>query len=258
MSAGCWPSSACATACRPWSSPTRPAWSGPAAAEGPLRQGLPGVAQRPAERADHRDRQQPPGVHRGGVYQQGGQRQGHGHHSSPAPVVADYEVVPERAERAQPPGHAALLPAAGTAARADARARRIRAVYPSPTRAVPGTMASSAASLPGHDTPAPSAPQNMPNEVSMTPTANFKAFSGTRDSGARTAIPTAATTTTAAAAATAARPWFCWLAPKVIAMKTTSMPSSSTPLNERVNAYQSRTPRRPSLVAVRAAATWRA
>src|SRR5262249_30463579 len=83
--------------------------------------------------------------------------------------------------------------AAGTAARA-ARARRSRAVYPSPTRAVAGTMASRAASWPGHDTPAPSAPQNTPNEVSMTPTANFMVFSGTRDSGARTAIPTAATT----------------------------------------------------------------
>jgi hypothetical protein len=35
----------------------------------------------------------------------------------------------------------------------------------------------------GQCTPAPSAPQNVPNEVSMTPTANFIAFSGTRASG---------------------------------------------------------------------------
>src|SRR5215470_18372202 len=257
MSAGCWPSSACATGCKPWSSPTRPAWSGPAAAEGTgsSRLARRRAAQRPAERPGHRDGQQPPGVHRGGVHQQRGQRQGNGHHGGPAPVVADHEVVPERAEHAQPPAHAVLLSAAGTEARAAARARPSRAVYPSATRAVAGTMASSAASWPGHDAPAPSAPQNTPNEVSTTPTENFIVFSGTRDSGARTAIPTAATTTTAATAPAAASPTFCWLAPKVIAMNTTSRPSSSTPLNERVNAYQSRTPRRLPPVAVRAAAT---
>src|SRR5262249_30717113 len=161
--------------------------------------------------------------------------------------VADHEVVPERAERAQPPAHAALLSAAGTAARA-ARARRSRAVYPSPTRAVAGTMASRAASWPGHDTPAPAPPHNTPDQGSMTPTANCRVSSGPGDGGARTATPTAAPTTTAVAAPAAARPRFCWLAPKVIAMKTTSRPSSSTPLNDSVNAYQSRTPCRARLV----------
>ena len=117
---------------------------------------------------------------------------------------------------------------------------------------------SSAASWPGQDTPAPSAPQNTPNEVSMMPTTNFRVFSGTRDSGARTANPTTATTITAATAPTAASPRFCWLSPKVMAMKTTSRPSSSTPLNASVNAYQSRTPRRPPPAAVWAAVTWRA
>ncbi len=92
----------------------------------------------------------------------------------------------------------------------------------------------------------------------MTPTANFMVFSGTRDNGARTAIPVAATASTAAAAAAAAAPRSPWLSPKVMAMNTTSRPSSSTPLNESVNAYQSLTPRRPPPVAACAAATCRA
>ena len=120
-----------------------------------------------------------------------------------------------------------------------------------------GMRPSRAASLPGQCTPAPSAPQNVPNEVSMTPTPNFIVFSGTRASGARAAIPTPAITSTAAAAPSAARPRFPWLSPNVIAMNTTSRPSSSTPLNDRVNAYQSRTPSRPPGAAARAAATSR-
>ncbi len=48
---------------------------------------------------------------------------------------------------------------------------------------------------------------------------------------------------------------FFWLLPKVITMKTTSSPSSSTPLKARVKEYQSLTPRRFSTVASRAAAT---
>ena len=54
----------------------------------------------------------------------------------------------------------------------------------------------------------------------------------------------------AAAAPITAAPMFFWLAPKVITMKTTSRPSSSTPLKARVNAYQSLTPRFDSLAAV--------
>ena len=52
----------------------------------------------------------------------------------------------------------------------------------------------------------PLGPQKMPNEVSMMPTANFIAFSGTRASGARTATPVTATTATAAAAPITAAP----------------------------------------------------
>ena len=83
--------------------------------------------------------------------------------------------------------------------------------------------------------PAPSAPQKIPNEVSITPTLNFMAFSGALASGWRTATPIAATSTTAAAAASGRRPTRCWFAPKVSAMKTTSRPSSRTPLKAIVN-----------------------
>ncbi len=92
----------------------------------------------------------------------------------------------------------------------------------------------------------------------MTPTANFSVFSGTRASGARTARPAPATTTTAATAASAAVPTSCWLLPKVIAMNTTSRPSSRTPLNDSVNPYQSVTQPRPPAAAAWAAAVSRA
>src|SRR5215472_9929489 len=205
--------------------------------------------QRPAERGEDADGHQPPGVHPRDVDEQGGDGQGQRNGRRPAPVVADDEVVPERAERAQPAAHcAASFAPAGTSA----RVRRSSAVYPSATSTTRGTSTSRAASLPGQDTPAPSAPQKMPNEVSMTPTANFSVFSASR---ACTTTPTMATTTTAATALRAARPMLFWLAPKVMAMNTTSSPSSSTPLNDRVNAYQSWTqPRRPP-DAARAAAT---
>src|SRR5256885_3758716 len=214
-----------------------------------------GTAQRPAERGDDADRHQPPGVHPRDVDEQRGGGQGQRKGYGPAPVVTDDEVVPKRAERAQPAAHRAtsLAPAG-----ASARVRRSSAVYPSATSTTRGTITSSAASFPGQDAPAPSAPQKMPNEVSMTPTANFRVFSGTRASGACTTTPTTATTTTATAALSAARPTLFWLAPKVMAMNTTSSPSSRTPLKDRVNAYQSWTqPRRPPGAAL-AAATWRA
>ena len=83
--------------------------------------------------------------------------------------------------------------------------------------------------------PAPSPPQNTPNDVSITPTANFIAFSGTRASGARTARPTATTSTTASRGGDAARRPVL-LAPKVSTMNATSSPSSSTALNHTVKA----------------------
>src|SRR3954451_14793074 len=56
------------------------------------------------------------------------------------------------------------------------------------------------ASPPGQSTPSPSPAQNVPNEQSIPPTRNFSVFSGTRDSGWRTTMPTAATATNASAA----------------------------------------------------------
>src|SRR5580693_6634425 len=128
-------------------------------------------------------------------------------------------------------------------------------MYAAATSATMGTRTSSAASLPGHATPAPSAPQNVPNDVSITPTASFIQFSGTFASGALTAIPVIVTTMMAAAAPMTAAPRSFWLSPNVITMKTTSRPSSSTPLNASVKEYQSVTPRLVSLVAASAAAT---
>ncbi len=57
------------------------------------------------------------------------------------------------------------------------------------SRRSPGRSTSSAASDPGQCAPAPSAPQNVPNAVSMIPTTNFSVFSGTRASGALIAKP---------------------------------------------------------------------
>ena len=80
--------------------------------------------------------------------------------------------------------------------------------------------------------PTPSPAQNVPNDVSITPTVNLSVFSGTRLSGCRTSAPmvtTATRATVAPAAATAVAPWF---APSVITMNATSRPSSSVDLNE--------------------------
>src|ERR1700722_16668458 len=81
------------------------------------------------------------------------------------------------------------------------------------TNSTPGITASSAAPPPGQLAPAPSAPQNMPKELSITPTANFIVFSGTLARGARAATPAAITTSTAMAAAAAASGTCFWLAP---------------------------------------------
>src|SRR5206468_6239644 len=113
-----------------------------------------------------------------------------------APVVADDELVPEARERDEPrharaPAGAARRPRSARTAANDASARKAR-------------IAGSAASSPGHDAPAPSVAQNVPNVVSSSPTVNFSVFSGTRLSGARTMTPTPTTTTNAAAAAAAA------------------------------------------------------
>ena len=83
-----------------------------------------------------------------------------------------------------------------------------------------------ARSDPGHVTPAPSAAQNVPNEVSSNPTTNLSRFSGTRVRGSCTTNPTATTRTTAMVAPSAARGTWCAVAPKVTTMKITTHDSA--------------------------------
>ncbi len=78
-------------------------------------------------------------------------------------------------------------------------------------------ITSSAASPPGHAALAPSAPQNIPNDVSITPTPNFIAFSGTRERRVHEEAG-GDDDRMATAAAAAASPMLCWLAPNVSTM----------------------------------------
>src|SRR6187200_983501 len=187
-----------------------------------------GAAQRQTRRDHDKCRQHPPRGHA-----LVGQRCGRGESEDDAqcqsPVVPDDEVVAEHRECPQP---------AHDGAPVTVPTGRLRSTKTEPIAltAVTSTITGSAASLPGQETPAPSAPQNIPNEVKSTPTANFKVFSGIRASGARAAIPTAVTTSTAAAAPNAASGMLPWVAPKVKTMNATSRPSKKTPLNDSVNA----------------------
>src|SRR5262249_59338528 len=92
---------------------------------------------------------------------------------------------------------------------------RRTATSPSANSAMQGARTRRAASDPGQVAPAPSAPQNVPNVVSSTPTTNFMVFSGTRASGARTATPASPTSSTALTAASAASGIWCALLPNV-------------------------------------------
>jgi FSR family fosmidomycin resistance protein-like MFS transporter len=62
-----------------------------------------GPVQRPAERGERAQRQQPPRVHPAKMHQQRRHGQGDHHDKGDLPVIADDEVIPERAERLQPP-----------------------------------------------------------------------------------------------------------------------------------------------------------
>src|SRR5579884_34106 len=170
-----------------------------------------GAAQRDVEQREHREGEEPPDLeHRGHAERdrdaRGDQR-----------VVADDEV----------PEEARDLHTAGAV-----RGARRRRTNANDARQTNASTPGSEASPPGQRAPAPSADQKMPNVVSITPTANFIAFSGTRASGARTATPTPATTTTAPAAPTAASGMLPCVLPNVSTMNATSSPSRSTPLNE--------------------------
>ena len=115
------------------------------------------------------------------------------------------------------------------------------------------TTPSSESSSPGQSMPAPSADQKQPKLVSRSPTANLIVFSGTRESGPFAATPAIKTTTSAAAAPAAASPRCPDVLPNAMTMKTTSSPSSSTPLKATVNEYQS-SPARCSFPAAAACA----
>src|SRR3954469_10579652 len=154
------------------------------------------------------------------------------------PVVADDEVPPEL-----PEGLHVLhaLASAGLSSSRRRRSARTISQEKPPRKAI---KASSESSSPGQSAPAPSAPQKQPKLVSSRPTANLIVFSGTRCSGPRASTPATTTTTsatTAATIATSSRP--CAL-PNVITMKTTSNPSSRTPLKATVKEYQWRPARR--------------
>src|SRR5439155_15103051 len=151
-------------------------------------------AQREPQHERDRERQQPPRSDVRGR-ENGGRADRDRHERRDEPVVADHEVPPEATETAQP-GHAPTS-AARSCVRRSRRSTRTRTKEKSATK--PSTPRS-AASEPGQSAPAPSADQKIPNVVSIRPTANFIAFSGTRASGARTATPTPATSTSAAAA----------------------------------------------------------
>src|SRR3984957_4616855 len=208
----------------------------------------------PGQGGEGDNRQEPPRVHFRRVGEDRGEAKADHHEGGDVPVVADDEVVPERAERLELLHEVTTSDCLAGAAPVILR-ERSQKMQAAPTSATTGTRTSRAASLPGQATPAPSAPQNVPKLVSMTPTANFIQFSGTLVSGALTAMPTTVTRMIAAAAPMTAAPMFFWLVPKVITMKTTSRPSRSTPLKARVKEYQSLTPRLDSLVAASAAAT---
>src|ERR1700677_2149330 len=171
------------------------------------------------EQPTHRKRHNPPRRDTRGSEQRG-QCECQRHADRGAPIVDDDELPYCEQEST----HSCHVFTAGCAVRLEGLAITMA------TTRMPGMIASSAASPPGQLAPAPSARQNMPNELSITPTANFSVFSGTRASGALAAAPTAMTSSTASPAAAAARATWCWLAPKVSTINATSRPSKSTPL----------------------------
>src|SRR6185437_9352301 len=115
------------------------------------------------------------------------------------PVVADDEVVPEEAKVLDELHQASLF-----ATTSRARCCRSEATKPNDTMSTKARTPMIAASPPGQLAPTPSALQKVPKVVSITPTANFIVFSGTRLSGAWMSTPTAPTMMIAAAAPIAA------------------------------------------------------
>ena len=190
---------------------------------------LPRLApDREGQQERDRDRHDEPG--RAPFADQGGQAERKDHSGGGDPVVAGDELPhPQRRRR----GSASRL---GHLASATGSTRKSRTSSEREDQHCRRRSPAARRRPPGHRAPAPSAPQKIPNEVSITPTPNFIAFSGTRASGARIAMPDARRPAgRPRLRPAAARPTRCWFAPKVRAMKTTSRPSSRTPLKAIVN-----------------------
>src|SRR5437763_1302549 len=146
-------------------------------------------AQREPQHAEDGERQQPPGrdVRRSECR---GHTDPDDDEDGDEPVVSDHELPPEAAEGREP-AHARTS-AVRSCIR---RSRRSSRTSRNDERMTKPSTPRSEASEPGQSPPAPSTDQKIPNVVSITPTANFIEFSGTRASGARTATPTTATST---------------------------------------------------------------
>src|SRR5581483_879819 len=195
------------------------------------------AAQRHVEHEGDRERHRPP--HRHAARRECGGRADREHDANGrAPVVADDEVPPE-----SPEGDDVLHARTSAVTNRSRLRRRSAATKTADSAITKASTPNSAASEPGQLPPAPSVDQKIPNVVSITPTANLSVFSGTRARGGRTANPTAATSATATPAPSAASGMLPCVLPNVSTMNATSRPSSSTPLNESVNPYQSTPPR---------------
>jgi hypothetical protein len=68
------------------------------------------AAQRPGQRGDGDERQQPPGIDPSHAREESGDGQRSDHEGSNLPVIADHEVVAERGERFQRPDNDPALP----------------------------------------------------------------------------------------------------------------------------------------------------
>src|SRR6266566_8303005 len=97
----------------------------------------------------------------------------------------------------------------------------------------------SARSCPGQSSPNPSPVQNTPKADSITPTPNFRMFSGTRDSGRWTIAPISRTSAHAKSAPRLAGSNRPPPAPTAMTINTTSRPSSRTPFKAVMPAIQS-------------------
>src|SRR5262249_11927316 len=130
-----------------------------------------GAQERAGEDERDRRREQPPGVD-APVRQYRRQTERDRDAGRDPPVVADDEVPPETAERAQ----TAHAPASAGTSRCRRRNAWTQAKETNPKNASTPRIESSS---PGQSTPTPSAAQKQPNVVRSRPTVNLIVFSGT-------------------------------------------------------------------------------